>query len=97
VKIARYSIFYALAASFAYVVFYARRRFLIRVRTPVASLFLIAGYAIWLPFLAMAAAEIGLQPSLAIVVAYSFRALFAAGIVFVTFLATLIFGEDSGA
>jgi hypothetical protein len=45
----------------------------------------------------VAAAEIALQPSLAIVVAYSFWALFAAGIVFVTFLATFVFGEDSGA
>ncbi len=55
------------------------------------------GSAIWLLVLAMAGAGIVLQPTLAIVVAYSFWVLLSGAIIFVTFLATFVFDEDPSA
>ena len=97
VTIARYSIFYSLFVSLVYIIFYIRRRLLIKAPTPVASVFVIIGYVIWLPILALAGAGFVFQPSLAIVVAYSFWALAAAVVIFITFLATFVFDEDSSA
>lgn len=97
VTVARYSILYTLIVSLAYFVYYIRRRIIIKAPTPLASLLVMIGNVIWLPVLAMAGAGIVLQPSLAIVVAFSFWALLSGAIVFVTFLATFIFDEDPSA
>jgi len=95
--IARYSIFYTLIVSLAYLIYYIRRRIIIKAPTPLASLLVMIGSAIWLLVLAMAGAGIVLQPSLAIVVAYSFWVLMSAAIIFVTFLATFVFDENPSA
>ena len=94
VTVARYSIFYTLIVSLAYLIYYIRRRIIINAPTPLASLLVMIGSAIWLLVLAMAGAGIVIQPSLAIVVAYSFWLLLSAAIIFVTFLATFVFDED---
>jgi len=95
--IAQYSIFYTLIVSLAYLIYYIRRRIIIKAPTPLASLLVMIGSAIWLLVLAMAGAGIVLQPSLAIVVAYSFWVLMSAAIIFVTFLATFVFDENPSA
>jgi hypothetical protein len=97
VTVARYSIFYALIVSLAYLIYYIRRRIIIKAPTPLASLLVMIGSAIWLLVLAMAGAGIVLQPSLAIVVAFSFWLLLSAAIIFVTYLATFVFDEDPSA
>ncbi len=97
VIVARYSILYTLIVSLAYLVYYLRRRIIIKAPTPLASLLVMIGSAIWLLVLAMAGAGIVLKPSLAIVVAYSFWVLMSGAIIFVTFLATFVFDEDPSA
>jgi hypothetical protein len=97
VTVARYSIFYTLIVTLAYLIYYIRRRIIIKAPTPLASLLVMIGSAIWLFVLAMAGAGIVLQPSLAIVVAYSFWVLMSGAIIFVTFLATFVFDEDPSA
>ncbi|MHC4150197.1 MAG: hypothetical protein ACYSR5_12025 [Planctomycetota bacterium] len=97
VTVARYSIFYALIVSLAYLIYYIRRRIIIKAPTPLASLLVMIGSAIWLLVLAMAGAGIVLPPSLAIVVAFSFWLLLSAAIIFVTYLATFVFDEDPSA
>ncbi len=97
VTVARYSIFYSLIVSLAYLIHYIRRRIIIKAPTPLASLLVMIGSAIWLFVLAMAGAGIVLQPTLAIVVAYSFWVLLSGAIIFVTFLATFVFDEDPSA
>jgi hypothetical protein len=97
VTVARYSIFYTLIVSLAYFIYYIRRRIIIKAPIPLASLLVMIGSAIWLPVLAMAGAGIVLQPSLAIVVAFSFWLLLSGAIIFVTFLATFVFDEDPSA
>jgi hypothetical protein len=95
--VARYSIFYTLIASVTYLIYYIQRRIKIKAPTPLASLLVMIGSAIWLPVLAMAGAGIVLQPSLAIVVAFSFWLFLSGAIIFVTFLSTFVFDEDPGA
>jgi hypothetical protein len=95
--VARYSIFYALIVSLAYLIHYIRRRIIIKAPTPFASLIVMIGSAIWLIVLAMAGVGIVLQPSLALVVAYSFWLLLSGAIIFVTFLATFVFDENPSA
>jgi hypothetical protein len=92
--VARYSIVYALIVSLAYLIYYIRQRTIIKASTPPASLVVMIGYGIWLPVLAMAGVRFVLQPSLAIVVAFSFWVVLSAGIIFVTFLASFIFDKD---
>ncbi len=94
--VARYTIFYALVVSFAYLISYIRRRIKIKATTPLPSLFVMFGYGVWLPVLAIAAAGIVLQPSLAIIVAFSYWALFSGAIIFVTFLASFVRDEGVG-
>lgn len=93
VTVARLSIFYTLIVCIPYFIYYVRQRLLIKAPTPLPSLLVMIGSALGLVALAMAALGIVLQPSLAIVVAFSFWLLLAAAIVFVTFLATFIFEE----
>lgn len=95
--IARYSIIYSLVVSFAYLIYYIRRRIMIKAPTPLASLLVMIGTAIWLLVLLSAGVGIFLPPSLAIVMAYSFWVLLSGAIVFVTFLATFVFDEDPSA
>ncbi len=63
-SVARYTIIFTLAASFAYLISYIRRRTKIQAPTPLPSLFVMIGYGIWLPVLAMAGAGFVIQPSL---------------------------------
>ena len=94
--VARYTILYTLAASFAYLISYIRRRTKIKAPTTLPSLVVMIGYGVWLPVLAMAGAGIVLQPSLAIVVAYCYWALLSGAIIFVTFLGSFVHDEDAG-
>jgi len=94
--VARYTILYTLAVSFAYLISYIRRRTKIQAPTPLPSLFVMIGYGIWLPILAMAGAGFVIQPSLEIVVAYCYWALMSGAVIFVTFLASFVHSEDAG-
>ena len=94
--VARYTIIYTLAASFAYLISYIRRRTKIKAPTPIPSLFVMIGYGIWLPVLAMAGAGIILQPSLAIILAYCYWALLSSAIIFISFLGSFVHDEDAG-
>ena len=94
--VARYTIIFTLAASFAYLISYIRRRTKIKAPTTLPSLVVMIGYGVWLPVLAMAGAGIVLQPSLAIVVAYCYWALLSGAIIFVTFLGSFVHDEDAG-
>jgi hypothetical protein len=91
VIVAKFSIFYALLVTFAYMVYYVRQRIRIKAPTPLTSMFVMIGCAVWIVVLAMAGAGIVLEPKLAIVAAYSFWLLIAASLVFVTFLAAFVF------
>ena len=95
-SVARYTIIFTLAASFAYLISYIRRRTKIKAPTTLPSLVVMIGYGVWLPVLAMAGAGIVLQPSLAIVVAYCYWALLSGAIIFVTFLGSFVHDEDAG-
>lgn len=94
--VARYTILYTLVVSFAYLISYIRRRIKIKAPTPLPSLVVMVGYGVWLPVLAIAGAGIVLQPSLAIIVAYCYWALFSGVIIFVTFLGTFVHDEGAG-
>ncbi len=94
--VARYTIIYTLVAGFAYLISYIRRRTKIKAPTPLPSLFVMIGYGIWLPVLAMAGAGFVIQPSLAIVVAYCYWALMSGAVIFITFLASFVHSEDAG-
>ena len=95
--VARYTILYTLVISSSYLIHYVRRRISIKVSTPLPSLFVMIGYGIWLPVLAMAGAGFVLQPSLAIIVAYCFWALLSGAVIFVSFLASFVQDEEAGA
>jgi hypothetical protein len=97
VTVARYSIFHAFFVSFVYLIYYIRRRIIIKAPTPLSSLLVMIGSAIWLLALAMAGVGIVLQPSLALIVAYSFWLLLSGAIIFVTYLATFVFDENPSA
>jgi hypothetical protein len=94
--VARYTILYTLVFSFAYLISYIRRRIKIKAPTPLPSLFVMIGYGIWLPILAMAGAGFVLQPSLAIVVAFCFWALMSGAVIFSSFLASFVHDKDAG-
>ena len=93
--IARYSIFYALVSSAIYLVFYVRRRIRISAPTPLPSLFVMIGYAIWAPVLLLAGIGILGEPTLAIVAAFCFWCLFSGVVVFVSFLAAFVHTEQA--
>jgi len=92
--VAQYSILYALLVTLGYLVYYVRERIRIRAPTPLASLLVMVGCAIWIIVLAMAGTGVILKPTLAVVAAYSFWLLLVAFIVFVTFLETFVFEKD---
>ena len=93
--VSRYTIFYTLIASAAYLVAYIRRRVKIQAPTPWPSFFVIVGYGIWLPVLAITLTEIFWQPSLAIIAAVCLWALCSGAVIFVSFLATFVDSEKS--
>lgn len=95
VQVARFSIICTVIVCVAYFVYYVRQRIIIRAPTPLASLLVMIGSGIWLLVLAMAATGLVFQPSLALVVGFSYWLLLSGAIIFVTFLATFVFDEDS--
>jgi hypothetical protein len=88
--VARYTIWYTLAVSGAYLVYYIRRRLRIKASTPIPSLLVMIGYAVWLPILGVLATGMFWEPSLAIVAAFCFWALFSGVVIFISFLATFV-------
>ncbi len=93
--VAWYTILYTLVTSAAYLSFYLRRRLKIRAPTPLPSLLVMIGYAIWLPVLAVTLTGIFWQPSLDIVAAICLWALCSGAVIFVSFLATFVDREES--
>jgi len=94
--IARYTVFYTLTFCGAYLFYYIRRRISIKVPTPLASLFVMIGYGIWLPLLVITGIGIYWQPSLEIIAAFCFWALFSTVLIFVSFLASFVETEERG-
>ncbi len=92
--IARYSVLYTLVISGAYLIYYVRRRMRINAPTPLPSVLVMAGYGIWLPVLAITGMGIFWQPSLSIIAAFAFWALFSGVLIFVTFLASFVDTEQ---
>ena len=88
--VARYVTWYALAASCAYLVHYIRRRIRIKAPTPITSMLVMIGYAAWLPLLALTALGVFWDPSLPIIAAFCYWALFTVVVIFVSFLATFV-------
>ena len=88
--VARYVTWYALAASCVYLVHYVRRRIRIKAHTPLTSLLVMIGYAAWMPLLALTALGVFWDPSLPIVAAFCYWALFTVVVIFVSFLATFV-------
>ena len=94
VLVARYTVFYALTFSSVYLVYHVRRRLDIKAPTPLPSLFVMIGTGIWLPLLAITGTGMYWQPSLAIIAAYGFWALFGGVVIFVAFLAAFVHTEQ---
>ena len=88
--VARYVTLYALATSCAYLVHYIRRRIRIKAPTPLPSMLVMIGYAAWLPLLALSALGVFWDPSLPIVAAFCYWALFTVVVIFISFLATFV-------
>jgi len=97
VIIARFSAVYAIVTCSTYLVFYIRRRLRIRAPTPLPSLFVMMGYGVWIPLLAITGMGIYWQPSLAIIAAFCFWCLVSSVAIFISFLATFVQNEKSGA
>ena len=95
--VARTTIAYTFVVSGIYLVFYIRRRLRINAPTPWVSKLVMIGYGVWLPLLAITAMGIFWQPSLEIVAAYCFWALFSGVLIFDSFLATFVQGEAPSA
>jgi hypothetical protein len=89
--VALYTIYYTLFVATTYPAYYIWQRIRIRAPTPIASLFVMIGYAIWLLVLASVAMGILWQPSLAIVISICYWGLFSSAIIFVQFLAEFIY------
>lgn len=97
VIVARLSAVYAILACSTYLAFYIRRRIRIRAPTPLPSLFVMMGYGIWLPLLAMTGMGSYWQPSLAIIAAFCFWSLSSSVLIFISFLANFVQAEHSDA
>ena len=90
VIVARYTIYYTLIVATVYPAYYIRQRIRIKAPTPLASLFVIVGYAIWFPILVAVATGFLWQPSLSIVISICYWSLFSSMLIFVYFLAEFI-------
>ncbi len=88
--VARYSTYYTVVVCGGYLVIYLRQRFSISAPTPIPSIIVMAGYAIWLPLLTVISLGLYSQPSLAIISAVGFWGLFSSVIIFVVFLSEFI-------
>lgn len=93
VVVARYTVIYTLMFSGAYLFYYIRRRISIKASTPLISLSVMIGYGIWLPLLLITGMGIYWQPSLEIIAAFCFWALFSTVLIFISFLASFVEAE----
>ena len=88
--VARITTVYTFVALGTYLVFYIRRRLSINAPTTLPSLFVMIGYGIWLPLLAITAMGTFWQPSLEFITAFCFWALFSSVLIFDTFLSAFV-------
>lgn len=88
--VAAVTTWWTLIALTAYLILYLGRRMRIVAYTPLTSVFVMIGYAIWTAVLILTLLEIFWLPSLAIITAFLYWALCSNAIIFVYFLSTFI-------
>ncbi len=88
--VALYSIIYILVSGGTYLVYYIRERLRIEAPTPLASVLVIIGYAVFLTLHTTIVTGLYWEANLGIIVATGYWGLFSSVIIFVSFLAEFV-------
>ena len=94
IKISRITIVSVIGALIIYLIYYVGRRRKIKAPTPILSLMVMIGYAIWVPVLFLSAMGTFWEPTLGIIIAFCFWGLISNAAIFAYFLATFVDTAD---
>jgi hypothetical protein len=96
ISASKWTMFYAVAVSGLYLSHYVGRRRRIDAPTPLPSLLVMVGFAVWQPVLALVGLGAWSEPSLGLVTAYCYWALFSVVVIFISFLTSFVDLERTG-